>query len=299
MRILLAGGTGVLGERVVPLLVDDGHQVVAVARRPDACEWLIRVGAEPISVDLLDVAQVMHAASGADAIVNLATAIPQPPRSLLRRSWRDNDRLRRDASHVLATAAVETGARFVQESFAPTYPDRGDHWITEKQPLEPTPHTITVVDAEARAERVTAAGGTGVALRFALLYGRRATGWLEYGRKGRLMLPGAPDGYASLIHVDDAARAVRTALSLPAGTYNVVDDGPVVRAVLAEHLASALGSAQVRLQPSWTERISTLRVLARSQRISNLQIRTMSDWQPTVPSVREGWKRAVQETVDG
>ena len=299
MKILLTGGTGALGERVVPLLVREGHEVVAVSRRPEASRWLMRAGAEPLRLDLLDPAQVGLAASDVQAIVNLATAIPQPPRSLVRRSWSTNDQLRRDASRVLAAAAIESGARFVQESFAPTYPDRADRWITEDQELDPTPHTATVVDAEASAERVTSVGEVGVVLRFGLFYGGRASGWLEYGRRGRLMLPGSPDAYASLIHVDDAARAVLTALSVPAGIYNVVDDEPVVRAGLAEQLAAALGGVRIRLQPPWTKRISTLRVLARSQRISNRLLRTVSDWRPTASNVREGWARAIHEATDG
>lgn len=168
-----------------------------------------------------------------------------------------------------------------------------------EQPLEPTPTTATVADAEASAESVTSSGGTGVVLRFGLFYGRRATGWLEYGRKGRLMLPGAPDAYASLIHADDAARAVSTALSIPAGTYNVVDGEPVMRAELAEQLAAALGDVHFRLLPSWATRTSTMRVLGRLQRISNRQLQAVSGWRPTVPGVREGWVRAVREAVDG
>ena len=299
MKVLLAGGTGVLGERVVPLLLDAGHEVVAVSRRTEASNVLLRAGAQPMPLDLLDRAHVESAASGAQAIVNLATSIPPSPASFFRRAWRANDQLRRDVSRVLADVAAKVGARFVQESFAPTYASHGDRWISEEQPLEPTPYTATVADAEASAERVAQVGGTCVVLRFGLFYGGRATGWIKYGRKGRLMLPGAADAYASMIHVDDAACAVLAALSLPAGKYNIVDDEPVVRSELAVQLARALGGPEVRLLPPWTARVPSLRVLGRSQRVSNQLLRMNSDWQPVVPDVREGWSRAVTEAVDG
>jgi 2-alkyl-3-oxoalkanoate reductase len=61
--------------------------------------------------------------------------------------------------------------RFVQESFAPVYPDSGDRWIHEDTPIRPARYNRTVADAEASASRFTQEGGVGVILRFALLYG--------------------------------------------------------------------------------------------------------------------------------
>ena len=66
--------------------------------------------------------------------------------------------------------------RFVQESFAPIYADNGDGWIDETAPVKAARYNRTTLDAERSADRFTAGGGTGVALRFGWFYGPDAGG---------------------------------------------------------------------------------------------------------------------------
>ena len=290
MRILIAGGTGVLGTPSVAGLLAAGHEVSAVARRPGARQALSAAGATAISLDIFDASAVRDAARGHDAIVNLATRIPSPPAAARLKAWEDNDRLRRDASRILAHAALDVGARFVQESFAPTYRDNGDAWITEDHPLDPVAQTGTVVDAEASAALVTEGGGAGVVLRFGLFYGPDdAKRWLDAAAKGLLMLPGPGDRYSSMIYVPDAASAVVASLDLPPGAYNVVEDEPLTRTAHAQVLAEVVGKPRLRPLPAVTGRLPVLRALARSHRISNAKLRAASDWSPAAPSPREGW----------
>lgn len=298
MHILVAGGTGVLGRATVPLLTTAGHRVTAVSRSEDRDGALLAAGARPLRLDLFDAVATGRAARGADVVINLATSIPSAPAALRRRAWRTNDLLRRDASRSLAAAASAAGARFVQESFAPTYADGGAGWIGEEHPLAPTFQTGTVVEAEASADLVTARGGTGVVLRFGLFYGadsRDTLALLAEARKGRLMLPGPADRYSSMVHVDDAARAVAAALDLPAGVYNVVEDEPATRGDHAAVLADLLGRDQVKVLPAAVGRLPALRALARSHRISNRRLRAATDWRPLAPTVREGWQRVLEE----
>lgn len=290
MRILIAGGTGVLGTPAVAGLVAAGHDVSALARRPESRDALQAAGATPVDADIFDAAAVRAAATGHDAVINLATRIPAPPAAARMKAWQDNDRLRRDASRILAQAALDAGARFVQESFAPTYADHGGAWITEEQPLEPVAQTGTVVDAEASAALVTEGGGVGVVLRFGLFYGAAdARRWLDMASKGLLMLPGPGGHYSSMIYVPDAAAAVVRSVDLPAGAYNVVEDEPVTRHEHARILAESLGRKRLRPLPAVASRVPVLRALARSHRISNTKLRDASGWSPTAPSVREGW----------
>ncbi len=111
-------------------------------------------------------------------------------------------------------------------------------------------------------------------------------------RKGWAPLPGAADAYVSSVSHDDAASAVFAALTLPAGTYNVVDDEPLVRSVYFGLLAQELGVPPPRLQPAWTTRLfgSLGELLARSQRISNRRLRKATGWTPAYPSMRQGWR---------
>lgn len=170
MRILVAGGTGVLGRRTVPRLIATGHEVVAVSRRLESDDALRAMGAVPVRLDVFDRDAAMSTARDVGAVVNLATSIPSPPGALRLKAWEGNDRLRRHASRILAEVAIHAGARLVQESFAPTYRDHGSDWITEDHPLDPVAQTRSVADAEASARLVTSKGGTGVVLRFGLFY---------------------------------------------------------------------------------------------------------------------------------
>lgn len=241
MRIFLTGATGatgVIGRRALPLLIGAGHSVTAVVRRPQSHAELVRAGATPIEVDLFAADAVRKTVAGQDAVVNLATHMPAGYRAFLPGAWAENDRIRRFASANLVDAAMATGAtRFIQESFAPVYPDRGDQWIDERTPIAPVRYNRTVADAERSAERFSGSGGAGVVLRFAMFYGPDS--WftrdlIGYVRRGWAPIPGVADAYTSLVSHEDAAAAVVAALGVPPGTYNVVDDEPLRRRELFE-----------------------------------------------------------------
>ncbi|HUG85434.1 MAG TPA: NAD-dependent epimerase/dehydratase family protein [Euzebya sp.] len=300
MDVLLIGGTGVLGVRTVRRLVKAGHDVVAVSRRPQSDDLLRLAGVTPLRLDVFDADAVTRAADGVGALINIATSIPSSPFPSSR--WEMNHRLRRDAAAALSTAAIRTGARFLQESFAPTYPDRGSQWITEDTPLDPIDQTATVPAAEAAAQAVTAAGGTGVVLRFGLFYDAaspQTRQMVDMARRGHLMLPGPAARYTTMIHVEDAAAAVVAALQVPPGTYNAVEDEPLTRTAHAEVLATLLARRRVRPLPAVLGRVPYVRVMARSHRMSNAKLTAAADWRPQYPSVREGWPQVLQEQADG
>ena len=299
MRIFLTGATGVVGRRLLPQLLAEKHEVTAVARSTAQEERLAAVGAHPVRVDLFDAAAVRRAVAGHAVVVNLATHIPAGMRALLPRAFRENDRLRRDACRNLVDAALAAGAeRFIQESFAPTYPDCGAEWIHEDVALRPARYARTVLDAEAQAARFTGSGGTGVVLRFAFFYGADSVHTLDMlrmARRGFLPLPGAPDGYVSSIHTYDAATAVGAALRVPAGAYNVADDEPLTRTAFVATVAAALGIPPPRRPPPWAKRLlgSLGETLGRSHRLANGKLKAAGGWQPRYASAREGWPAVV------
>jgi nucleoside-diphosphate-sugar epimerase len=303
MRIFLTGTTGVIGRRVVPILVGTGHRVTAIGRSPEKRAALERQGVSAVGVDLFAPEAVRRALTGHDAVINLATHIPHSSaRMLLPGAWRENDRIRRVVSGILVDAAVKAGAgQFIQESFAPMYEDGGEQWIDESWPIRPARYNRSSVDAERSAARLTARGGIGVVLRFALFYGPDAVHVLDLiklVRKGWAPIFG-PNGFISSITHDDAATAVVAALGVGPGIYNVTDDRPVRRREWVDALAVALGLPAPKLPPRWISRLggSVTELLARSQRISNGKFRQASGWAPQYPSVHEGWPPVVAEVA--
>ena len=297
-RILLTGATGVIGRRVLPLLVSAGHAVSAVSRTPEQAELLRAVGATPVTMNLLDPASVRAAVSGHGVVVNLATHMPPSMvRMLFRRSWRENDQIRREGSANLAGAAAAAGVRrFIQESFAPIHAEGGDRWIDEQWPVRPSAYNRTVLDAEASVERFAQSGGTGVVLRFAWFYGPDPLlrQMLDFVRKGWGPLPGAPEAYWPSVSHEDAASAVVAALGAPRGIYEVCDDEPMTRKEFGEVCARALGAPAPRPLPRWLTALGggTVELMSRSLRLSNAKLRASSGWSSRWRSVREGMPEA-------
>jgi len=296
MRIFVTGATGVIGRRAVPLLRQAGHEVTALARAREKRAVFERMGVVPVDVSLFDPSALGRAVMGQDVVINLATHMPSSPGSLLLpRAWSENDHIRRQGAANLVEAALSGGVRhFVQESFAPAYPDRGDDWIDEGVPLEPSRYNRTILDAERSAEQFSRGARSGVVLRFAAFYGpdaRLLTDMVRWVERGWAPMPGSARAFVSSISHDDAATAVVTALGLPAGCYNVADDEPVSHRDYVDALAAALSVPSPKLPPAWATFLfgSVGRMLARSLRISNRKLRDCSEWRPRYSTVREGW----------
>ena len=301
MRVFVTGATGVVGRRLVPLLLAEGHEVTAVGRSPAKREALARVGATPVEVSLFDREGLARAVGGHQAVINMATRIPSSAgRLLLPGAWKENDRIRREGAANLADAAMAAGAeRFIQESFAPVYADGGDRWIVESWPQKPVRYNRTVLDAERAVAAFTATGGVGVTLRFGGFYAADAfqvRDGIRLIRKGWSAMPGPPAAFLSSIHHDDAASAVVAALRARAGAYNVTDDEPVRRREYVDLLAAAIGAPPPKFFPQWLVRLggSLAELLTRSLRISNRKLREETGWAPAFPSVREGWPAVVR-----
>jgi 2-methylisocitrate lyase-like PEP mutase family enzyme/nucleoside-diphosphate-sugar epimerase len=210
MRLFVTGGTGVLG-RALRLLADEaGHELVTP--RHD-------------ELDLFDPAAVVDAVRGSDAVIHLATRIAGLEHLSDRDAWRENDRLRTEATKYLVDAAIAGGAgAFVQPTVTFVYPEGQ---VSEDTPIDAVPSMLeSALDAEREALRFARAGGRGVVLRLGLLDGP-GTGMVE-----PLGVTGAT------LHSHDAAHALLSALSLPSGTYNVCRDG---ERVSNERFAAAAG----------------------------------------------------------
>lgn len=297
MNVFISGATGVVGRRAVPLLVRRGHRVTALARSAAGFALLERAGARPVAADLLDRRTLCRVVPGHDAVINLATHIPHSMlRMLLPGAWSENDRIRRVGSANLVDAALASGVqRFIQESFALVYPDRGDAWIDEDTPLQPAPYNRTVADAEHSAQRFMQAGRAGIVLRFAGFYGPdafQARALVSAVRRGWAPLPGAGNAYASSVSHDDAAGAVVAALAAPTGVYNVTDDEPLTRREYGDMLAELLGVPPPKLLPPWVTRMlgASGELFARSLRISNRRLKRATGWAPRDATAREGWR---------
>jgi len=211
MRLLITGGTGVLGRALRPFAEAAGHEF-AMPRHEE--------------LDLFDPSAVAHAVRDVDGVLHLATRIRSLEQVSDPDAWRENDRLRADASRILVDAAIAARAAiFVQPTVTFVYPPNGP--VSEDTPVrEVLPILRSALAAEEQTERFARAGGRGVVLRFGLLDGPGT--WYDQ-----------PMGdFGATLHISDAGRALLSALSLPSGIYNVCRDG---ERVSAERFTRAAG----------------------------------------------------------
>ena len=120
MRVFVAGASGALGSRLVPQLIDAGHEVIGTHRSPASAQLLEVLGAEPVRLDLLDARAVRTAVldSRPDAIVHQATALADITFGRnLDKTFTITNRLRTEGTDALLAAAREAGVRrFVAQS---------------------------------------------------------------------------------------------------------------------------------------------------------------------------------------
>ena len=122
MRVFLAGATGAIGARLVPQLIQRGHEVIGSSRSTEKAGRLRTLGGEPVVLDLLDREAVREAVAAAqpDAIVHQGTALSGlTDFKNFDRTFAQTNRLRTEGTDALLAAARAAGVgRFVAQSFA-------------------------------------------------------------------------------------------------------------------------------------------------------------------------------------
>jgi nucleoside-diphosphate-sugar epimerase len=316
MRIFLAGATGAIGGRLVPLLLEAGHEVTGTTRSPAKADMLRAAGAEPVIADGLDRDAIVAAIAAArpDAIVHQLTALGDLT-SLrnLDGAFALTNRLRTEGTDNLLAGAREAGTRrFVAQSFTGwPYARTGGPVKTEDDPLDPDPvpsMSKTLAAIRRLEQTVTQAGG--IALRYGGFYGP-GTGLTPGGdqveliRKRRFPIVGDGGGVWSFIHIDDAAAATLAALErgAPGAIYNVVDDDPAPVREWLPALAAAAGAKPPRRLPRWLARVvageSVATMMTEIRGASNAKAKRELGWEPAHPSWREGFRAALQGRQDG
>jgi 2-alkyl-3-oxoalkanoate reductase len=308
MRVFVAGATGAIGTRLVPQLVDRGHEVIGSSRSLEKAEQIRALGAEPVALDLLDGAAVRRAVlqTEPDAIIHQATALSDLNFSRnFDRTFAETNRLRTEGTDALLAAAREAKVdRFVAQSFASYRTAREGAWVkTEDDALDPAPPAKARESFAAMRrleEAVTKAGG--IALRYGAFYGAANDGLVEPVRKRQYPIIGDGGGFVSFIHLDDAAAATVLALEHDGpGIFNIVDDEPAPVREWLPVLAEALGAGPPRHFPRWLARLAAGDVAVvmgtETRGASNAKAKRELGWKPRYPSWREGFAAVYSATA--
>ena len=243
MTIFVAGATGAIGRRLVPLLLSRGHRVVGMTRSQERASVLADMGALPVICDVFDATTLHTVVRGIrpDAVVHQLTDLPQGlETSRMEEGIRRNSRIRTEGTENLVAVAAGCGtSHVVAQSIAWAYAP-GQKPYTEESPL----------DEGARGLRGVSVGGI-IALERAVLHTPRLRGTVL--RYGQIYGPGTGSDDASgkplALHVDAAAWAAMLAVELGRPEiFNIVEPNSEVtsdkaRRELGWHAATSYGTS--------------------------------------------------------
>ncbi|MEI7058146.1 NAD(P)-dependent oxidoreductase [Nocardioides sp. CCNWLW239] len=314
MRIFIAGGTGAVGIRMVPLLVAAGHEVYGSTRHDAGCETLAGLGATGVVMDPLNPQSVTDAVTKAspEVIVHQLTALGSLSGNL--KKW-DQDfamtnRLRTEGTdHLLAAARAAGVRRFVAQSFGGGWTlERIGDWVKDE-----TSSLIEDPGKEARGtlaairhleDAVTSASDVeGLVLRYGNFYGpgnaaSRDGAIGELLRKGKMPVVGGGTGVWSFVHIDDVASATVAAIDRGApGIYNIVDDEPAPVNQWMPFLAEQVGGRNPMRLPAWLARPLIgefgVALMTSVRGSSNAKAKRELGWTPSYPTWREGFRTGI------
>lgn len=299
MRMLVTGASGFIGGALCGRLAAEGHEVVALVRRP---------GSEPprtvaVRGDLGDGASLSGALRDAkpECVVHLAAEIASQRNGakVLAANVQGTQSLVA-ACLELAGGDPAAGPRLVFSSTVVTGEANGA-LLREGEPLPvATPYGRSKQEGE---RLVLGSGLPAVVVRPSHVYG--PGGWYateivpRLRQPGRFAVVGSGANMWDVVHVDDVASALSAACTMaPAGeTYHVVDDEPLTYGDFMALTARALGVGAPRHIPVFLARLvaggNAVAAVTRSARSSNEKIKRELGWSPRFPSAREGVPAAI------
>jgi nucleoside-diphosphate-sugar epimerase len=314
VKIFIAGASGAIGKRLVPLLVAAGHRVMGSTRTEGKCDAVRALGAEAVVLDGLDKPAINVAIESfqPDVVVHQMTSLASL-KSLKHfdEDFEQTNRLRALGTEYLLAAARSVGAKkFIAQSYAGWPTDRtGPRVQTEEDPYETNPpesmrkslRAIVTLESLVR----NASGITAIALRFGSFYGPGtslgADGEVtKLVRRRKFPVVGSGAGVWSFLHVEDAGHATKLAIDrAPAGIYNIVDDEPAEASQWLPYLADCIGAKPPRHIPVWLAKFAIgeagVLFMTEMRGASNAKAKREFNWRPVYASWREGFRRGLAD----
>jgi nucleoside-diphosphate-sugar epimerase len=313
MKIFVAGSTGAIGRRLVPLLIENGYEVVALVRSSHKAKEVEMMGAKATVANALHKDELMASIGNAqpEIIVHQLTALASNTGNFKKfdEDFALTNRFRTEVTDTMLEAARLVGARrFIVQSFCGwPFAREGGPVKTEEDPLDPTPppsfgNSLAAIRHLEEAVRNTS-DVEALALRYGFFYGP-GTGIAKDGviveilRKRRLPIVGDGAGIWSFLHIQDAAQATVAAISRGTpGVYNVVDDEPAPVSTWLPLLAQALDAKPPRSVPVWLARFligeGGISMMTKIRGGSNAKAKRELGWQPIYPTWRRGFREGL------
>jgi nucleoside-diphosphate-sugar epimerase len=308
MKVLVTGGTGAIGKFLLPLLLENKHEVVALTRSVTKAPLLEDSGITAVIVDPLDKNQLTAAVRRAepDVIIHQLSALTGAGNfRKFDQEFALTNRFRTEVTDTLLAAARTIGTRrFIAQSYCGwPYAKKGGPVKTEEDPLDPKPpesFTKTLAALRYLEEKIsTTTFLEAVALRYGMFYGPgtaigKGGAMVKMVKKRRFPVIGSGGGIWSFIHILDAARATVAAISRGApGIYNIVDDEPAKVATWLPALAKDIEAKPPLRIPHWMGELTIgkagVSIMTQIRGCSNAKAKRELNWTPIYSSWRIGF----------
>lgn len=238
MKILLAGASGAIGQPLIDFLIKDGHQVHGITQSKEGAVIIASKGARPLILNVLDKDAVFSAVANVkpDIVIDMLTHLPKEytPEAMRNAAEMDTKIRLEGGAHLQAAAEASAAKRYIAQSSAFWYAP-GNGLADETTPFAfEAPPGITagirtyqqIEDRVLQSDKIE-----GVVLRFGFFYGPGT--WFnpngnvaDQVRKKQFPIIGSGDGVWNFVHIEDAAKAITSAVYSYPGAYNIVNDRP-------------------------------------------------------------------------
>ena len=299
MKILVLGGTGLLGSYLVPKLLTRGFEVSVLSRNSAALAELENKGVKGILGDLLDSDAFIPKLTPQDIVVSIAMPLE------FGRMSRKQFEVVTARTTKFTRSALDIGYKLecpIIFTLGTSYRTGPGEIADETWPIERIGLTLAGIEAERLIQEAGAEGHPIIQMIPGQIYGPGGMFLKMYEmlKSGKFGVVGKGDNYMPRIHVEDCAQAYVLAIDkLPINnSFIVADDTPCTTREFTEFMASCAGMSKPRTIPKILARIVMGKLLLDTMGIdcvvSNTKLKEVLGWELKYPSYREGLPAAIE-----